>query len=137
MIGQTLLAALHRAREIALHQPEHLAAALDTIADRVNRLLDLTGEAAAPLRQVGQRMVAALQQAQDCAGDRMEILAELTEEALLACRLELVLPCRDTRSPVFPPARIQQATVPRHWLPQLAAQAEQRRPFTVVRGGRA
>jgi hypothetical protein len=137
MIGQPLLAAVRAARHAALHRPDRFTVALDAIADQVDRLLDLTGETCAPLRHAGQRMAATLYRAQICAGERMQAISRLTEEALLVGRLERVLPCRDAPSHALPLARRRDAAVPRHWLPQSAGGATGHRAFTVVQGGRA
>ncbi|MGX9963134.1 hypothetical protein ACVFYP_07410 [Roseomonas sp. F4] len=137
MIEQPLLAAVRAARHAALHRPDRFTVALDAIADQVDRLLDLSGEACAPLRHAGRRMAATLYRAQICAGERMQAISRLTEEALLVGRLERVLPCRDASSHAFPLARHGAAALPRHWLPQPTGGAAAHRAFTVVQGGRA
>lgn len=137
MIGPALLAAVRAARQAALHHPVLLPAALEAVADQVDRLLDLTGETCAPLRQAGRRTAAILSQAQLSSGQRMWAISQLTEEAILVDRLERVLPCRDAQSRLIPLPRGLQPALPRHWLPQRAREVAGNRPFSVVQGGRA
>ena len=135
MIGDGLINAIRVAREAALRDSPLCPAALDAVGDAVDLLLDLPGDTAAPLRQAGQRMAATLYRAQIAPGERMLLLTQLTEEALLVGRLERVLPCRDAPGRMPSLHRHRLPNLPQHWLPQVAA--ARHRPFAVVQGGRA
>ncbi|NKE43551.1 hypothetical protein HB662_02100 [Roseomonas frigidaquae] len=129
MIARPLLAAVWYAQRVAAQRPERLPDALQAIVGQAERLVDLQGYAAAPLRQAGQRMIATIFHACACADVRGAALRQLEAEAKLVQRLEETVPCDHG------PAGSALWAVPRHWLPQVVAGASNR-PFTVVDGGR-
>lgn len=121
MIGEKLRDAIFLARTAHYREPALFRAALDRVTDQVDRLLEMQGEAAAPLRHTGQRMAVLLHAIEAGGQDPAPLLASLIEEAKLAARLERLLPMRGA---------------PLHWLPQVAAGRAHNTPFTVIQGGR-
>ena len=122
MIADRLMEAFRLARHAAHAAPDLFPAALDRVTDQVDRLLELQGEAARPLRDCGYRMARLIWE-MERGGDRAELLVRFREEAIIAMRLERVVPLRGGVGP--------------HMLPQLMPGRARNVPFTVVRGGRA
>jgi hypothetical protein len=125
MIARDLLQASEAALLVANCRPQMLPAVLDRLADETDRLLELQGEPAAPLRHAGLRIAAHLVRARAAHPTQpeavLEALQSAARQATLVLRLVEVLPM------VPPPA------VPPHW----RTQAHARPRFAVVQGGRA
>lgn len=122
MIARDLQAGLAAINAIFRETPLEARAALDRLYGPIERLQDLEGAAAGPLREAGARLSVTLWQAQQGEMGLGRALEEMDAEAALVERLEETIPAG--RSPAF-------------WLPQTVLAGIRNVPFTVIDGGRA
>ncbi|WP_338662601.1 hypothetical protein VQH23_20930 [Pararoseomonas sp. SCSIO 73927] len=96
MIAQDLVQAADLALSIVHHRPNLLTVALDRLADETDRLLELEGASAGPLRDAGKRIANHLIVARAyhrVAPDQvLEALDDIRRQATLVLRLVEVLP---------------------------------------------
>ncbi|MFH5923810.1 hypothetical protein [Roseomonas xinghualingensis] len=123
MIARDLIHAAQAAITVSQHRPHMLPALLDDLAEHTDRLLELQGEQAGPLREAGRRIAAYLVSARAAHPAAPEAvphhLQEVVRQATLVLRLIEILPL------------LPAPEVPVHWrTPQST-----RPRFTVIQGG--
>lgn len=125
MIAQDLVQAAENALRATIHRPQLLPAIFDQLAGDTDRLLELEGEPAAPLREAGRRIADHLVTARGAypcdLGAVAMAMQDSLRQATLALRLTEVLPL------------LPAPEVPAHWRSQLHARPR----FAVIQGGLA